>query len=176
MCVPINSPRSTIDNLLPTFLLAFQALKRRSQWDSLEQAKEAFAKSPVLGRWHPEINDLWKQHGFVPVLNGPGVQLSTPSWAETAVFAEPSSRAVGWDKLAELEMPVGSIVGGDSVALGSQEEARELVLRPRDSLAEVVDGVGHLLVQEDPAAVADCLQRFLGQLRSRSLPETLAKL
>ncbi|ORX33446.1 Alpha/Beta hydrolase protein [Kockovaella imperatae] len=157
MCVPSNVQH--MEPLLPDFSLGMNAMKRRTQWGSLAEAQTAFAKSPVLGRWHPEINEVWARHGFVKTDNG--VTLATPAWAEAAVFAEPFARGVGWDKLGQLRVPVGSVIGKDSQALGTLGEASELVLRPPGSVAEVVDGAGHLLVQEDPVAVAECLRRFL---------------
>ena len=189
-CVPGNEARSIIDQPIPQFALAFGALKRRTHWPLLTAASAAFDKSPILGRWHPEVKALWNEHGFVPVQSdavspfesntstsssrrdraSEAVQLATPSWAEAVIFAETSSRGAGWDQLGQLTLPVDSIIGSESIALGSPELSAELVLRPPGSRAEAIDGAGHLVVQEKPDEVADCLARFLGSDIVGNLP------
>jgi hypothetical protein len=95
------------------------------------------------------VFDLWLSHGLVPFTgNGSSndaVQLATPKWGEAAVFAETEGLGLGWDKLAEVQVPVGFVMAGDATATDGEETTREMVWRPPFCANERFMDAGHLV-------------------------------
>ncbi|KAI9632069.1 Alpha/beta hydrolase family-domain-containing protein [Dioszegia hungarica] len=167
MCPAHHPPRSTLKldaNFSKVWPLVNAAARRRSDWPTLDDAAKV-RSSPFYASWHEETWALYLSHGFVPLPGQDGaVQLATPAWAEGCVFAEPTGIAEGWDRLAQLDVPVGFLMAGDSRSTQGDEATARMVWRPKlGSNERVMDG-GHLLVQEKPDEVADALHRFIGGL------------
>jgi hypothetical protein len=94
---------------------------------------------------------MWNSHALVPVNAsypaGPS-QLATPPWAEAYVFAEPHGMGIAWDKLKELEMPVGFVMCGNANWTYGEGATREMVWRPKLSSNERMMDAGHMVSKE----------------------------
>lgn len=148
MCPAHHPPRSTLKldaNFSKVWPLVNAAARRRSDWPTLDDAAKV-RSSPFYASWHEETWALYLSHGFVPLPGQDGaVQLATPAWAEGCVFAEPTGIAEGWDRLAQLDVPVGFLMAGDSRSTQGDEATARMVWRPKlGSNERVMDG-GHLV-------------------------------
>jgi hypothetical protein len=139
------------------WVLVSGAIKRRGIWPDLASAAST-RSSPFFASWNDEVWDLWLSHAIIPLepgelhvsstRHGP-VQLATPPWAEAAVFAETTAMAEGWDKLAEINLPVGFVMGGDPQATTGEENER------------IVDA-GHLVSAATSASMSGSTRTSLG--------------
>lgn len=120
------------------------ATKRRTSWPSLDEAAKV-RSSPFFAKWHEEVWALYLKTGLVPLGSKGEVQLATPSWAEAAVFAEPTGIAEGWDKLPRLDMPVGFLMAGDNRSTMGDDMTARMVWRPKRSSNERIMDGGHLV-------------------------------
>lgn len=140
------------------------ALRRRAMWPSREAAA-AVRGNALFGRWDEEQFQEWLD-ALVPVPGVPGaVQLPTPTWAEAQSFSEPDAPMRGWNKLPDLDIPVGFVMAGDETWMTGEDVANELVWRPRRPRNERIMAASHLVIQEQPLETARAIDRFL-----RSLP------
>ena len=194
MCPAWTVPRSALHmgRISKWWPLVMGAIKRRTSWSSLEDAKK-LRRSPFFGAWHEEVWSIFLSHGLVPLpasfsssaaqsdtpwkpASG-AVQLATPSWAEAAVFGEPTGLAEGWYRLSHIppEVTVGFLMATEPKATFGEKMTREMVWRAPGSVNEIVPDAGHLVsvsvsradgqaVQERPDRVADALGRFIGSL------------
>jgi hypothetical protein len=140
-------PFKLINDPSKGFPLTMGALKRRAEWPSREAAA-AVRSSPLFKSWDDHAFDLWLSHHLVPVdpalPDGP-VTLATPTWAEAATFSEPHAPARGWDKVAQLDLPVGFLMAEDEFWMCGEDVAHEMVWRPRRARNERVLGASHLV-------------------------------
>lgn len=144
------------------------ALKRRSHWSSRAVAAD-LRTNALFKSWDDASFDLWLSHHLVPsnaAVPGGAAELSTPAWAEAAVFSDPHSTLRGWDMLPTLGMPTAFLMAGDEFWMCGDEIANEMVYRsPRARNERLLDN-SHLLVQENPRATADAIWRFLTTLQA----------
>lgn len=104
---------------------------RRNIWSSREEAKAEFLKSPFFRAWDNDVLDTFIQYGLAPLKRFPSEQdsvkeiphnetgpivLSTPRWAETALFCDGQGMFAGYDKLKWLrkDLKVTFVMAGDS--------------------------------------------------------------
>lgn len=149
MCPPWAPPRSYIapgDKFAKIWPLVIGATKRRTVWPSLAEAAKV-RSSPFYKEWHEEVWQLYLSHGLIPApKDGEGaVQLSTPGWGEAAVFGEPTGMAEAWDRLRDLEVPVGFLMAGNSKATQGEETTGRMVWRSKRSWNERIMDGGHLV-------------------------------
>lgn len=138
---------SDIPKSLP---LPYGAIKRRSYWPSVDVARESFRLSPFFEAWHDDVRQVFETHGLVPVdpQQPEGeVTLTTPSWSEASTFVEFTGLQEGWDKLAELQVPTGLVMGGKSELpmFRETETVEEMVWRPKRARNERMESAGHLV-------------------------------
>jgi len=129
--------------------LTFATMKRRAHWPSVAEAAKV-RSTAFYSKWHEEAFEMHLSHGLVPIprregAESTGVQLATPKWAEAAVFAETEGLGIGWDKLAELKVPVGFVMAGDPRTTMGEELTGALVWRPAVSANERFMDAGHLV-------------------------------
>lgn len=105
-----------------------------------------------------------------------GVQLATPSWAEAAVFSDPSAPQRGWDKLLDVTCPVGFLMAGNPMWLGGPDVAAEIPWRAPRSRNERLMDAGHLVLQEKPKETAESIWRFLATLSAGEWDKADARL
>lgn len=132
------------------YLLSQVALKRRDIWPSSAAARQKLRGSAFFKPWDDEQFDVYMVRGIVPVdsanPDGP-VTLATPSWCEAAVFTEPDACARGWDKLPNLDIPIGWLMAGDSVSTRGDEITQEMCWRSPRSRNERIMDSAHLVSQ-----------------------------
>ena len=145
-CPPIETPRSALDDIEATCVLLIQTCKRRSHWPSIEAAS-AIRASSFFEQWHDESFSIFLSHLLVPHPDG-GVQLATPTWCEAVLFGEPAALRRGWDKLGEVEVPVGFLMSGNSWTTYGDEYTRSMVWRPRNARNERIMSASHQVSME----------------------------
>jgi hypothetical protein len=130
------------------FPLTAVTIRRRTTWASRAAARAAMRDSPFMKPWADAMVDLWVSHGLVPVdyAKPDGeVTLATPAWCEAAVFTEPTDVGRGWDKFAQLPMPVATLMADYPTATLGEPNTHEMVWRPRLARTERVLDAGHLV-------------------------------
>lgn len=132
-----------------------RALKRRSDWPTLEEAREWWAGREFFGAWQPQALDLYVQDGLRRRDDGQ-VELKCSPEVEAAVFAG-SQLDVG--ALAERAAPPCLWVWAE---LGDfpLEFHRALVARMPAAHFEAIRA-GHLIPMERPDLVVDAIRRFV---------------
>lgn len=148
MCIFVNT-----NTLQLGWPLTNAALRRRDTWPSRAAAAAANRSNPMFGRWNPAVFDLWVSHSLVPVdpsEHEGAVTLATPTWAEAATFSDPNALPRGWDKLAELDMPVGFVQAGEAdMWTAGEKTVNEMVFRAPGARNERIMEASHL-VSMDP--------------------------
>ena len=128
-------------------------MKRRAHWPSVAEASKV-RSSPFYGKWHDEAFQMHLSYGLVPTPGTDGgVQLATPKWGEAAVFAETEGLGQAWDKLPELQVPVGFVMAGDARATMGEEITAQMVWRPPICANERLMEAGHLVSCSSPRYV-----------------------
>lgn len=146
--------------------LTLGALKRRSEWPSIQDAGKV-RENALFSRWEEEQFAIWLSHYLVSSQSGDrAVTLATPTWAEAQTFSEPDAPMRGWECLPNLPMPVGFLMAGDETWMTGEEVARELVWRPKRARNERILEASHLVIQEQPQRTAESVERFLRTLPS----------
>ena len=137
--------------------LASGAERRRSTFPDRDAARQRFADGP-FGRWTAEELDLYVDHGFRATDDGWTLKCAPEVEAD---YYREGYNVDTWDRLGEIGSAVTIIVGADS---DSHQEPylSQLVDRFHDADLIVLDGVGHLAPMEQPAAVAEAIDRAAG--------------
>lgn len=149
-----------------SFFRPVVTIRRRASWASMQEALQV-RSSPFFSGWHDEVFKIWETHHLVPSPHPSsssssstpgegGVTLATPSWAEAAVFTEPTGLGEGWDALPTLQVPVGFLMAGDASSTLGEEMTRELVWRPPMASNERLMDAGHLVCPPCRYKVAVC--------------------
>jgi pimeloyl-ACP methyl ester carboxylesterase len=132
--------------------LAEGAARRRSHFDSYEQAIANFESKPPLNQLHPDALRAYVHEGFSLQHDGT-VELRCRPATEAAVYRG-AARSGAWGVLSHLELPV-------AVVAGSPEEFGPAAFAPRVAAA-LPGGVsvgrallGHFGPLADPRSMAD---------------------
>ncbi len=142
-CPPVIITQANLEDNLNARPMVYNTMKRRSHWPSLEAA-QSVRSSPFFAPWTEESFSIWLKTHLVRHPNG-GLQLATPPWCEAIVFGEPIGLGEGWDKLAELQVPVGIVMGGDAFFTYGEENTQSMVWRPKNVRNERMMEAGHLV-------------------------------
>jgi pimeloyl-ACP methyl ester carboxylesterase len=135
--------------------LAGGARRRRTDWDSLRDARARWETRAVLRAWRPEVLDLYALDGLRTRSDG-SVTLKCPSAVEAAIFEQ--GRDLDLSPVVEAH-PVPTL--WIRAARGSFPSAWCRSLAARMRAAELLDlDVGHLVVMEEPERVAREALRF----------------
>jgi pimeloyl-ACP methyl ester carboxylesterase len=140
------------------------ARRRRSTFDSVEDALANFSTKPPLDQLDPEVLSLYVSCGFEsipPAEGGDGrsVRLRCRREDEAEVFARAPEHDA-FARLPEIACPVALCCGEYSETFGRtdlQADARRL----RTASVEVLPGVGHFGPLEAPSAVAASVVRSI---------------
>jgi len=145
-------------NPVREFPLTTVTIRRRTTWPSRADAYKAMRNSPFMKPWDEDMVQLWVSHGLVPVdpskPDGP-VTLATPAWCEAAVFTEPTDVGRGWDKLAELDIPVATLMANYPSATLGEPNTHEMVWRPKLARTERALDAGHLVSADEDTLTLD---------------------
>lgn len=169
MCPPRAVSKAEWEaNPMEGYSLSPGALKRRTAWKNIEEARALMSKSPFYQTWHKDAFEIWLTHGLMD--DGKQIVLATPGWSEAAIFCEPEGPGRGWDVLPTLPMPVGFILEKAALATLGEDKTREMVWRAPRSRNERFMHAGHLITQEQPDDTADALWRFLATVEAGKWP------
>jgi pimeloyl-ACP methyl ester carboxylesterase len=138
--------------------LAASALRRRREFGSRQQAMANFAGKAPFDRLHPDALAAYVDNGFAP---GPGgaVQLRCLPEHEAQVYAHALSHDT-YARLTDVHCPVVLTCGSETDSFGP-ELLEALARRLRAASVVVLTRLGHFGPLEDPAAVAESVQRRL---------------
>jgi pimeloyl-ACP methyl ester carboxylesterase len=144
---PIMFP--TTEPLPPNFdnPLTTGARRRRSVWDSPEQAEQAFASKPPLDVLHPGALHAYVAHGLRRTDDGRFVLACDPD-DEAQVYAMAPEHGM-FARLTDLHAPVLVACGEHSDAIPPRF-AEQIAQRLPHATLEVFDGLGHFGPIEDP--------------------------
>jgi pimeloyl-ACP methyl ester carboxylesterase len=73
--------------------------------------------------------------------------------------------AEGWDKLAEMNVPVGFVMGGDAQATTGEENTREMVWRAPNAKNERIMDAGHLVSTATGASTSTSMGTSITRIR-----------
>lgn len=130
--------------------LAQAARRRRSSFPALEEARDHFASRPLFTGWDPRALEGFLLGGLGRV--GQSWELKCRPEIEAEIYLGAAVHGA-WDRLPELDLPVLVVVGSES-ASHPPEVVAELVGRFPRARAVVVEGAGHMVPMEQPAALA----------------------
>ncbi len=137
---------------------AEKSARRRSEWDSREEALGLWAEREFFAGWTPRARELYAEWGLADRPDG-RVGLKCPPEVEAAVFRnggtlDPLPVA---DRIVAESLFVHAVRGNFEV-----ETYRSIAARMPRGRVERAD-VGHLMVMEDPDFVAETALRLLDQ-------------
>ena len=138
--------------------LAASALRRRKEFASRQQAMANFAGKAPFDRLHPDALAAYVDNGFAPSPAG-GIRLRCLPEHEAQVYAHALSHDA-YARLADVRCPVVLACGSETDSFGP-ELLEALARRLRAPSIVVLPGMGHFGPLEDPAAVAESVQRRL---------------
>lgn len=136
------------------------ALRRRSEFESKDDAFERFRGKRLFTGWSDEVLRLYIEHGTQPKADGEGVELTwSPAW-EAYYFS--TVHQIIWNELPALDGLVPTLIvrGGTSDTLVPEAYAKLKELVPSATYAEI-DGHGHLFPQSAPEETAQTIQGWL---------------
>ncbi|KAJ1895492.1 hypothetical protein LPJ66_004563 [Kickxella alabastrina] len=132
--------------------------KRRWQWDDEKAAQAYFEGHPFFKNWDKRCLDLHIKHGLEEV--GGKLVLKCRPTNEAAVFLGATySSSYATQNLWRVRCPTAFLTGETSLP-GPPEYIRAIAQQMPDGCHEVMNGVGHLVVHEDPDRTADNVIRF----------------
>lgn len=144
-------------------LLVEGAKRRRADWPSVEAFHDRLknGNSP-FARFAPEMLDAHCRAALKPKAGG-GFTLASPPEVESAIFTA-HRHSDAWSRLDRIERPV-DLVGGDPNRPDRDWVARampEMARRMKRARLTPLAGIGHLMIQEDPARLLALVRRWLG--------------
>jgi pimeloyl-ACP methyl ester carboxylesterase len=136
------------------------ALRRRRQFESIEEAYGYFKEKPLFGNWPDETVRLYTESMMRPTPDGDGMELAwSPEWE---VYYYRCFYPYTWDDAPKLRglLPILAIRGGDTDSF--PEPAAALLRRalPGMAYAEVA-GRGHLFPLSAPLETGSIILRWL---------------
>lgn len=138
-------------------LLAAGARRRKSRWQSREEARKSWEANSFFAGWDRQVFDLYLEEGLRPNPDGT-VELRCPPQVEAMIFeAGPLLDPYEFAKRVPLPVLVLHAEHG-SFPRGFHQALAEAL--PQGTL-EAVAG-GHLLPMEAPGLVAEAIMRFCG--------------
>ncbi len=156
---PTIHPRDTISHAAPPpNPLADGARRRRSHWDSREQAFAAYRSKPPFDSWREDVLRLYVEHGLRDLPDG-GFDLKCPPWAEAQVY----DHAMLSPAFGLLPRVPGHtlVLYGEHSPMMSEGAAERIGATLPAATVEAMPGTGHFLPMERPGAVAARIRRFL---------------
>ncbi|KAG0347866.1 hypothetical protein BG004_006739 [Podila humilis] len=160
--------------------LAQLALKRRDHWKDRNEARTKLLEKKFFADWHPEILNLYLEHGLIDTVlkdGTPGVTLKTPKVQEAATFAAKDRAAYdAFDRLGEINIPI-HIIAGEVSEINPPELVAMKVARCKHGSSEIIKDGGHLFPLDKPEVTADHISNFLERFASTTtrIPETHAQ-
>ena len=142
--------------------LAVGARRRRPEFPSSEAALAHFASKPVFGQWDRRALEAYVDGGLIA--EGDRMVLACPPEYEGAFFAAGGAHGA-WDRLGEIGAPVLVVAGRDSDSHPAEFAAEQAARIPGATL-QIVEGSGHFLPMEQPAALAAIVAQTIESISS----------
>lgn len=141
--------------------IARKAAARRAEFPSREAARDAYAGKPFFARWADGVLDDYLEDGLTN--SGDGARLSCdPAWEAATFAAQGHAFIPAFNKAARASEETISILYAGSGSTTPPALRRWMESHGADG--QELAGAGHLLPQENPAAVtgflAACLSAF----------------
>jgi len=136
------------------------AMRRRTGFESVEDAFERFRGKRLFSDWSDDVLRLYVEHGTHPKADGDGVELTwSPEW-EAYYFS--TVHLTIWEDLPKLDGLVPTLIvrGGDSDTFVTESRDKVKTLVPSATYAEVA-GHGHLFPQSAPENAAAVIEEFI---------------
>ncbi|KAJ2230716.1 hypothetical protein H4R99_006083 [Coemansia sp. RSA 1722] len=140
-------------------------LKRRWQWKNVDEAKSYFEPHPFFGVWDKRCLDLHIKYGLEQVDDQLVLKCRPNNEAAVfsgAAYASPYATRNLW----RVRCPTAFLTGEKSQQ-SPAEYIKQITATMVDCRHTVLDGLGHLLVQENPDRAADNYAELLDQLVPR---------
>ncbi|TDL19490.1 alpha/beta-hydrolase [Rickenella mellea] len=156
-----------IDRTQHVKTIVLGAIRRRSVWNSRDEAHRSFAAIPFFGEWDPKVLDAYVEHGLVRDDATGKFVLKTPPRQEGICFAEARVGCEVFELLPTLHphIEIRWILAGKHLypdVTGDWSTTAELVWRRPENASNVgMPSSGHLVVQEAPADLAVHVCDFL---------------
>lgn len=129
--------------------LARQARRRRTEWDSIEQARNGFYERGTFKGWESACLDDYLASSIKKSATG-RYHLRCPTWMEEAIF---SSYPKGlWPAIKKIAVPTYILQGKNTFDYFKESYQLAARLNPNIHVIEVEGG--HCFMQEDSAAAA----------------------
>ena len=144
---------------LGTNPMAAAARRRRTSFDSYEEAFANYASKPPLNVFHPDCLHAYVDHGFRPTADG-RVELKCSPELEARAF-ESGNIHETWDQLGELSVPTWLVSGHiEDMPPASLIPSIASTIAAKSSITPTViewKDLGHFGPLEDPARFASLL-------------------
>jgi pimeloyl-ACP methyl ester carboxylesterase len=139
--------------------LARMTRQKRDNWSSIDEVRKSYRKKPLFRDWQEQSFQRYLEGALIDAGNGSGVRLRYPREWEARIFdTTPNDfwRIPPARSSAELAI----LRGGRSKAF-TPHACRQLSKLYGGARTRVFDGLGHCLIMENPAAIADEVIHFL---------------
>lgn len=132
------------------------ALKRKSVFDSRDEARANFVDKEAFASWHPDALEGYLEGGWSG--DGP-IEIACRPEVEADVYRGSTDHAT-WELLPAIEIPVLLMYGAESDTI-DEALARDQEAQFQRAGIDFVDQTGHFLPMERPDLVADRVNRLL---------------
>ncbi|KAJ7166055.1 Alpha/beta hydrolase fold-1 [Mycena filopes] len=175
---PLLSPAGSHHLRRLRALLVKGAYERRDVWPDRAHAMRALQRRDRTTKWDPRILDIFVKYGIVehpgarfPEGAYPGVTLACSRDQEAAMYRDPDGATKPMQTLNALCLthPVHLILGGVADFIPKRVH-HTLISGPRFASTTVIEGAGHLIVQEVPDRLGKAIYDALAtntRVRSR---------
>ena len=136
------------------------AKRRRSEFDSVDDAFDRFREKRIFQQWSDEVLRFYVEYGTKPDPSGEGVILSwSPDWE---AFYYSTVHQTIWDDLPKANGLVPTLIlrGGASDTFVQEAESRTRERIPSADY-DVVEGHGHLFPQSAPDLAGAKIQTWI---------------
>lgn len=137
--------------------LASKSIKRKSEWDSSEEALSYLKNRKLFSKWDNEMLDLYLKYGMITG-DGGGLTLACSPRKEASLFMGGNAKNP-WPLLSEIPCPVLIIEGETSDNKLFIDLKKAVSLLPNGVYHEVKNA-GHLIPMEQPETVTELIRKF----------------
>jgi len=137
--------------------LAAKSIKRKSRWDSSEEALSYLKSRKLFSKWDSEILDIYMKYGMVTG-DGGGLTLVCSPRKEASLFMGGNAKNP-WPLLPEVKCPVLVVEGETSENKLFIDLKKVTSLFPAGTYYEVKNA-GHLIPMEQPGTITRLIKKF----------------
>ncbi|KAJ2828297.1 hypothetical protein FBU31_002953 [Coemansia sp. 'formosensis'] len=140
--------------------LAKITLRRRYQWNTIEEAQQYFNNHPFFRVWDQRIIDLYMRYGLEQIEDGSLVLKCRPINESAVYLGSIVDSPHATQNLPNVQCPVAFLTGETSNQTPPDHIAK-ITENMVNCRCVVMDDVGHLLLHQDPDQTADRYVEFL---------------